>query len=88
MTEVVGGSNWRFGYVDDVAILGIGSNTNEAAVAVQREVDAVLGRAADNAVSFAQDKAEAVYFIGARAKGYELPTIRVGPRDVQASNEI
>ena len=88
MAEVVGGSSWRFGYADDVAILGIGSTPTEAAVAVQREVDAVLGWAADNAVSFDPDKAEVVYLVGPRSSGHDLPAIRVDTRDVQGSDNI
>ena len=64
MAEVAGGSSWRFGYADNVAILCIGSTPTEVAVAVQREVDEVLWWAAENAVSFDLDKAGVVYFLG------------------------
>ena len=87
MAEVVGGV-CKFGYADDIAILGIESTPNEAALPVQREVDSVLGWASGNAVTFDPDKAKVVYFLGPRARRCELPTIRTGTREIQGSDEI
>ena len=88
IAEVVGSSQWRLGYADDVSILGIGKTQEEAAAAAQKEVDEVMDWAGENAVTFDPTKAEAIYFLGTRAKNRDLPRIRVGLDEIQAANEI
>ncbi|KAI1003926.1 hypothetical protein K3495_g4282 [Podosphaera aphanis] len=88
MAELVAGSNWRFGYADDVAILGIGPTPADAAARAQEVVDRVLVWANENAVTFDPTKAEAAYFLGKRSRHTTLPEIRMGNHTIQASEEV
>lgn len=88
MAGVFRGSRWRFSYVDDFTILGIGSTPHEAAKAVQREVYAVLAWASGNTVSFEPEKTEVIYSLGPRARICDLPPIKVKAWEVHTSDEI
>lgn len=52
----------RFGYADDIRILGIGRTTTESADAAQREIDSLLNLVRKNTVSFGTEKSEVVQF--------------------------
>ena len=59
----------RFGYADDIWILGIGPTNVESALAAQREVDSLLGWGKENAVSFDTGKSEVIHFKCRRQDG-------------------
>lgn len=71
MVEPLRSGNPRagFGYADDIGILGIGPTSVESALAAQREVDSLLGRAKENAVSFDTGKSEVIHFKCRRQDG-------------------
>ncbi|KAI0997034.1 hypothetical protein K3495_g11150 [Podosphaera aphanis] len=88
MSEVAGGSNWRFGYADDLAVLGIGATANLAAEAAQREVNTITAWAESNAVAFDPAKAEVLYFLGPRARITDLPPIIIRDVAIQESKTV
>lgn len=88
MAEVASGSNWRFGYADDLAVLGIGATAAEAAEAAQREVDTILAWAEENAVALDPAKADVLYFLGPRARPTDLLPITIGNVAIQESETV
>ncbi|KAI0992193.1 hypothetical protein K3495_g15993, partial [Podosphaera aphanis] len=88
MAELVAGNNRRFGYADDLAILGTGPTLDVATARAQEEVDRVLRWANENAVTFDPTKAEAIYFHCPRSRQTTVPEIRIGDRTITASEEI
>ena len=81
-------SRWKFGCANDVSVLGIVLTPREATTTAQREVDAVLAWASENAVSLDPAKARVVYFLGPKTRRCGLPPIKVGALEVRASDEI
>lgn len=75
-----GNSISRFGYADDIRILGIGRTITDSADAAQREVDSLLNWARENVVSFDTEKSEVVQFnrrrhenpVGIQVNGTEI----------------
>lgn len=57
MSEVAGGSNRRFGYKDDLELLGVEATAVEAVEAAQREVDTIMSWTESNAVALDPAKA-------------------------------
>lgn len=88
MSEVVAGSQWRFGYADDIAIMRAGKTTEEAAASAQEEVDDIIKWSRENAVSFDPTKTEVIYFLCPCARHQALPKIKVGLNEIVASDEI
>lgn len=56
----------RFGYADDIGILGTGRTVAESATGAQKEVDSLLEWVINNAVSFDSQKSEAIQLQGHR----------------------
>lgn len=53
----------KFGYADDIEILGIGPTTAEPIAAAQVKVDDLIGWARSNAIAFDTEKSEVVQFL-------------------------
>lgn len=56
----------RFGYADDIGILGVGRTVKESATKAQQEVDSLLEWSRNNGVSFDKQKSEMIQFQGRR----------------------
>lgn len=88
MSEVLAGSARRFGYTDDIVVLGIEKISEDSAAAALKEVGEILMKAGENALAFEPSKAKVIYFLGPRARSRDLPSIIIGPIDKAPSAEI
>lgn len=78
MSEVAGGSKWKFSYSDDLAILGIAATSALVAEAAQLGADTILAWVERNAVAFGPAKAEVLYFLDLRSCPSDVLSIKIG----------
>lgn len=76
----------RFGYADDIRILGIGRATSESVSDAQREVDNLMDWARNNAVSFDTQKPEVIQFSTRRQQS--LACIQVNGCSIELAEQI
>lgn len=76
----------RFGYADDIGILGIGRIVAESASKAQQEADSLLDWINSNAVSFDNQKSEVIKIHGRRRE--ELSSITVNGSVINLAEHI
>lgn len=75
LCELISQSDNRWGYADDVAVLGIGQDLQASTRAAQREVNSILKYGRENKISFAPEKMEAIHFT--RNRNRQNPKIKL-----------